>query len=149
VTERVEAAFKDNITDYRTTIPALFRYNAFILVSNGIEGRLGSVTAEWEHYCDWKKITSEAEPGSVSLETLLKGTCDQTRLLDLVENFTMFEEKAGHIRKVVAKNHQYLGVNKGGWAFTGRRRARARLTLWSSSLRRCCAKFPATGPSWA
>jgi type I restriction enzyme R subunit len=84
VTERVEAAFKDNITDYRTTIPALFRYNAFILASNGIEGRLGSVTAEWEHYCDWKKISSESEPGSVSLETILKGTCDHTRLLDLV-----------------------------------------------------------------
>jgi type I restriction enzyme, R subunit len=111
VMERVEAAFKDNITDYRTTIPALFRYNAFILVSNGIEGRMGSVTAEWEHYCDWKKISSEAEPGSVLLETVLKGTCDKTRLLDLVENFTVFEEKAGHIRKVVAKNHQYLGVN--------------------------------------
>ena len=111
VTERVEAAFKDNITDYRTTIPALFWYNAFILVSNGIEGRLGSVTAEWEHYCDCKKISSEDEPGSVSLETILKGTCDHIRLLDLVENFSVFEEKAGRIRKVVAKNHQYLGVN--------------------------------------
>jgi len=111
VTERVEAAFKDNITDYKTTIPQLFWSNAFILVSNGVESRLGSLTAEWEHYCDWKKISSEAEPGSVSLETLLKGTCDKTRLLDLVENFTLFEEKAGKIRKVVAKNHQYLGVN--------------------------------------
>jgi type I restriction enzyme R subunit len=111
VTERVEAAFKDNITDYRQTIPHLFVYNGLILVSNGVEGKMGSVTAAWEHYCDWKKISSEAEPGSVSLETLVKGTCDKTRLLDLVENFTLFEERAGKIRKVVAKNHQYLGVN--------------------------------------
>ena len=111
VTERVEAAFKDNITDYKQTIPQLFAYNGLILVSNGIEGRMGSVTAAWEHYCDWKKISSEAEPGSVSLETLVNGTCDKTRLLDLVENFTLFEEKGGKIRKIVAKNHQYLGVN--------------------------------------
>jgi type I restriction enzyme R subunit len=130
VTERVEAAFKDNITDYRTTIPALFRYNAFILVSNGIEGRLGSVTAEWEHYCDWKKISSEAEPGSVSLETILKGTCDRTRLLDLVENFTVFEEKAGHIRKVVAKNHQYLGVNNAIVALSGLKENQGRLGVY-------------------
>ncbi len=64
VTERVEAAFKDNITDDKTTIPQLFWSNAFILVSNGVEGRLGSLTAAWEHYCDWKKISSEAEPGA-------------------------------------------------------------------------------------
>ena len=111
VTERVEAAFKDNITDYKQTIPQLFVYNGLILVSNGIEGKMGSVTAEWEHYCEWKKISSEAEPGSVSLETLVKGTCDKPRLLDLVENFTLFEEKGGMVRKIVAKNHQFLGVN--------------------------------------
>ena len=130
VTERVEAAFKDNITDYRTTIPALFRYNGFIIVSNGIEGRLGSVSAEWEHYCDWKKITSEAEPGSVSLETILKGTCDHTRLLDLIENFTVFEEKAGRIRKVVAKNHQYLGVNNAINAVMGLKENQGRLGVF-------------------
>ena len=111
VTERLESAFQDNIRDYRTTIPHLFAYNGFIVVSNGTKSRMGSVTAEWEHYCDWKKISSESERGCVSLETILKGTCDRTRLLDLVENFTLFEEKAGKLRKIVAKNHQYLGVN--------------------------------------
>lgn len=130
VTERVEAAFKDNITDYRTTIPQLFVYNGLILVSNGVEGRMGSVTAEWEHYCDWKKIGSEDEPGSVSLETLLKGTCDQTRLLDLVENFTLFEEKGGKLRKVVAKNHQYLGVNNAIRAVMGLKHNRGRLGVF-------------------
>jgi type I restriction enzyme R subunit len=107
----VDAAFKENIRDYRQTIPHLFVYNGFILVSNGVEGKIDSVTAEWEHYRDWKKITSEAEPGSVSLETLLKWACEKARLLDLVENFTPFEKKAGGIRKMVAKNHQFLGVN--------------------------------------
>ena len=161
VTERVEAAFKDNITDYRTTIPALFWYNAFILVSNGIEGRLGSVTAEWEHYCDWKKISSEAEPGSVSLETILKGTCDHTRLLDLVENFSVFEEKAGRIRKVVAKNHQYLGVNNAIAALYGLKENQGRLGVyWQTQgagktysmvffAQKVLRKTPATGPSLA
>lgn len=130
VKERVEAAFKDNITDYKQTIPHLFVYNGVILVSNGIEGRMGSVTAPWEHYCDWKKISSEAEPGSVSLETLLRGTCDKARLLDLVENFTLFEEKGGGIRKVVAKNHQFLGVNNAIQAVLGLEHNRGRLGVF-------------------
>ena len=130
IKERVEAAFKDNITDYKQTIPQLFAYNGLILVSNGIEGRLGSLTAEWEHYCDWKKISSEDEAGSVSLETLLKGTCEKTRLLDLVENFTLFEEKGGKIRKVVAKNHQYLGVNNAINAVLGLKHNRGRLGVF-------------------
>jgi type I restriction enzyme, R subunit len=130
VTERVEAAFKDNIRDYRETIPQLFVYNGLILVSNGLEGRMGSVTAGWDHYCDWKKIESESEPGNVSLETLLKGTCEKTRLLDLVENFTLFEEKRGKIRKVVAKNHQYLGVNNAIRAVLGLKHNRGRLGVF-------------------
>lgn len=130
VTERVEAAFRDNIRDYRQTIPQLFVYNALVLVSNGLEGRMGSVTAEWDHYCDWKKISSEAEQGSVSLETLIKGTCDKIRLLDLIENFTLFEEKRGQIRKVVAKNHQYLGVNNSINAVLGLKQNRGRLGVF-------------------
>ncbi|HYE32149.1 MAG TPA: type I restriction endonuclease subunit R [Methylomirabilota bacterium] len=111
VTERVEAAFKDNITDYKKTIPQLFWPNGIIIVSNGLEGRIGSVTAEWEHFADWKKVSSEAEQPSVSLETVIRGTCEKQRLLDLVENFTIFSEAAGRINKIVAKNHQFLGVN--------------------------------------
>ncbi len=128
--QRLEQAFKGNVTDYKATVPQLFWYNAFIIVSNGIQSRLGSVTAAWEHYGEWKKIASETEPGIVSLETILKGTCDQTRLLDLVENFTLFEEKAGHIRKIVAKNHQYLGVNNAIYALLGLRYNRGRLGVF-------------------
>ena len=67
VHKRLEQAFKNNITDYKEAIPQLFWFNAFIIVSNGIESKLGSVSAEWEHFCEWKKISSEAEPGIVSL----------------------------------------------------------------------------------
>ena len=69
------------------------------------------MTAGWEHFSDWKRINSEGEKGVISLETLIRGTCEKTRFLDLVENFTVFDDAKGGLIKVVAKNHQYLGVN--------------------------------------
>ena len=69
------------------------------------------MTAGWEHFSDWKRINSEGEKGVISLETLIRGTCEKTRFLDLVENFTVFDDAKGGLIKMVAKNHQYLGVN--------------------------------------
>ena len=69
------------------------------------------MSAEWEHFAEWKKINSEGEKGVVSLKTMIRGTCEPGRLLDLVENFTLFKEARGGLIKLVAKNHQYLGVN--------------------------------------
>jgi len=108
----VENAYKDNLRDYKTAIPQLFIPNAFIILSNGSDTRVGTLTAEWEHFFDWKKISDEEEPGVISLETVLRGVCEPSRFLDLVENFTVFEEVRGGLAKKVAKNHQYLGVNK-------------------------------------
>ena len=105
-------AYNDNIRNYKDTIPHLFWYNALIILSNDLETKLGSLTAEWEHFAKWKKVDSEDEPGTISLETVLKGTCDHRRLLDIIENFTLFMEARGGLIKLVAKNHQYLGVNK-------------------------------------
>jgi len=102
--------FDDNITDYKDTIPSLFWYNAFMITSNGAASKLGSTLAPWEHFCDWKKINSEGEEGVVALDTMLRGTCDPEKLLDLVENFLIFQEKPGELIKICAKNHQYLGV---------------------------------------
>ena len=102
--------FDDNITDYKATIPALFWYNAFMITSNGAASKLGSTLAPWEHFCDWKKINSEGEEGVVALDTMLRGTCAPEKLLDLVENFTIFQEIPGELIKICAKNHQYLGV---------------------------------------
>jgi type I restriction enzyme R subunit len=109
--KRLENAYEDNLRDYKDTIPHVFWYNAFILLSNGSESKIGSLSAEWEHFNEWKKITSEGEQGIVSLATILRGTCEPERLLDLVENFVLYsEEKKGPI-KLVSKNHQFLGVN--------------------------------------
>ena len=108
---RLEDPYKKNLKDYKDTIPQLFWYNAFILLPNGSSSRIGSVSAAWEHFAEWKKISDEGEPGLVSLETLIRGVCEPVRLLDLVENFTLFQETRGGLVKVLAKNHQYLGVN--------------------------------------
>ena len=108
----LENAYKYNLSDYKTTIPQLFWYNAFIILSNGSKSKIGSITAGWEHFAEWKKIDDEGEEGVVSLETIVRGTCDQSRLLDLVENFTIFSEAKGETAKLVAKNHQFLGVNR-------------------------------------
>src|ERR1051326_5037264 len=107
---RLEDAFENNLRDYKTTIPKLFWYNSFIILSNGSKARIGSVTGEWDHFAEWKKINDEGEEGIVSLETMLRGTCEPAKFLDLVENFSIFSEtKLGTI-KLIAKNHQYLGV---------------------------------------
>lgn len=110
--KNLKTAYDENLRDYRYAIPQLFTPNALILLSNGSHTKIGSLSAEWEHCFEWKRINDEGEQGVVSLETAIRGLCDQARFLDLVENFTLFEEARGGLIKKVAKNHQYLGVNK-------------------------------------
>ena len=111
IDKNLHDAYNDNLRDYKDTIPHLFWYNALIILSNGAESRVGSLTAPWEHFTEWKRIESEDEPDAVSLETILKGICDHHRLLDIIENFTLFMEVQGGLMKIIAKNHQYIGVN--------------------------------------
>ena len=112
----LKSAFDDNLRDYRgQSIPQLFHPNAFILLSNGSVTKVGTLTSTWEHFFDWKRVLDEDEPEprhEVSLVVALQGLCEPTRLLDYVENFTLFEEGKGGVIKKVAKNHQFLGVNK-------------------------------------
>jgi len=104
-------AYDDNLLDYRVAIPQVFVPNGMIILSNGAEAKVGTISSGWEHFSDWKKISSEGEVGVVSLETMIRGTCSKDRLLDLVENFTVFSDQPGGMIKIVARNHQYLGVN--------------------------------------
>ncbi len=105
------AAFDENLTHYKQQIPQLFWYNAFLIASNGTDSRVGSLTADWERFFEWKRVEREDEPRRVSLEVMLRGTCDKTRLLDLVENFTLFSEHKAGLVKILGQNHQFLGVN--------------------------------------
>jgi type I restriction enzyme, R subunit len=105
------AAFDDNLTHYKDQIPSLFWYNAFLIASNGTDSRVGSLTADWGRFFEWKRIEREDEPRRVSLEVMLRGTCDRARLMDLVESFTLFSEHKAGLIKIIGQNHQYLGVN--------------------------------------
>jgi type I restriction enzyme R subunit len=105
------AAFDENLTHYKQQIPALFWSNALLIASNGTDSRVGSLTADWGRWVEWKRIDRENEPRRVSLEVMLRGTCDRTRLLDLVENFTLFSEHKAGVVKIIGQNHQFLGVN--------------------------------------
>ena len=109
--KNVRDAYDANLRDYRDTVPHLFWFNAFVVLSNGADTLVGSTSAPWGHFAEWKKIDSEGEQGVVSLETALRGTCERHRLLDLVENFVAFMERPGGLVKAFAKNHQFLGVN--------------------------------------
>jgi type I restriction enzyme R subunit len=107
----VRAAFDENITHYKAAIPQLFWYNVAILVSNGTASRVGTISANWERFVEWKRIADEKEPRRVSLEVMLRGICDQARLVDICENFVLFSTAAAGTVKIMAQNHQYLGVN--------------------------------------
>jgi type I restriction enzyme R subunit len=105
------AAFDENLTHYKQEIPALFWFNALLIASNGTDSRVGSLTADWERFFEWKRIEREDEPRRVALEVMIRGTCDKVRVLDLVENFTLFSEHKAGLVKIIGQNHQFLGVN--------------------------------------
>jgi type I restriction enzyme, R subunit len=107
----VAHAYHQNVKDYKDTIPHVFHCNAFIILSNGTDARVGTITSPYQYFLEWKRIEEESE-GVVSLDTMLRGTCDKARLLDLFENFLLFDGQGATPTKLMAKNHQYIGVNK-------------------------------------
>ena len=111
VHKRLENAYHDNLRDYKDTIPHIFWYNAFIILSNGSQSRTGTITSEFEHFAEWKKINSEGERGIVSLDTVIKGTCERKRILDIIENFILYSDTRTGTVKLLGKYHQYFGVN--------------------------------------
>jgi len=130
VHRRLETAYSGNLRDYKDTIPQLFWANALIILSNGSRSRVGSLTAGWEHFAEWKRVDSELEPPKVSLETMLRGVCEPRRFLDMVESFTLFQEVSGGLVKLVGKNHQVLGVNNALKALTMVRESGGRLGVF-------------------
>jgi len=103
--------YTDNLSDYKDTIPEVLHCNGFIILSNGTDARVGTVTSPYQFFLEWKRI-EENDKGVVSLDTMLRGTCDKTRLLDLFENFLLFDGEGDDVTKLMAKNHQFIGVNR-------------------------------------
>ena len=116
----VQNAYDDNYTDYQDTIPHLFYYNAFLMLSNGTEAKVGTLGSKYEFFHEWKRLAEE-EQGSVALETMLRGICKKENFLDLFENFILYDHSGGHTAKILARNHQYLGVNEAMKAYAARK----------------------------
>ena len=107
----VEDAFNKNYRDYLDTIPQLFYHNAMVMFSNGLEARVGTIDSKWEFFHEWKRLTEE-DAGNIELPTMLRGICKKENFLDLLENFILYDHSGGSTVKILARNHQYLGVNQ-------------------------------------
>ena len=103
----VRNAYEDNYKDYLDAIPQLFYYNAFVMLSNGLEAKVGTVDSKYEFFHEWKRL-AEDEKGSVAFETMLLGICKKENFLDLLENFILYDHSDGHTAKILARNHQPL-----------------------------------------
>lgn len=104
-------AYDENLRDYRDTIPQLFPFNGFVILSNGHESLMGGSHTDFDFFAPWKRLDEDG-PEDPSLETMLRATCAPARFLDLIESFLLFDEAKGGLRKVVGKYHQVLGVNR-------------------------------------
>ena len=116
----VKAAYDGNYTDYLDTIPQLFRFNAFLMLSNGLEAKVGTMGSKYEFFHEWKRL-KEDEVGAVDLETMLLGICEKHNFMDLFENFILFDHSGGKTAKILARNHQYLGVNEAVESYKARK----------------------------
>lgn len=124
-TEKAKVGYDKNLKDYKRDIPQLFWYNMFVCVSNGIQTRVGAFNAPWEHFFSWVKLEdtavshdqktrleveqeSQSSQKRLSLKLFGEGLCAKPNLLDYFENFVLYHKNKV---KIIAKNHQFLGVN--------------------------------------
>ncbi|MGO8898993.1 MAG: type I restriction endonuclease subunit R, partial [Isosphaeraceae bacterium] len=104
----------NQLQTYKKDIPALFHLNEVMVISDGLDARVGTITADWERFMPWRTIDGLdiAPSHTPQLEVLLKGIFDRKRFLDLVRHFVVFEVDGATIRKKLAGYHQYHAVNK-------------------------------------
>ena len=125
----LKQAYEKNLSDYKDTIPHFFHHNAIIMLANGEKAKVGTITAGYEHFHEWKRL-AESDPGVVDMETLLKGVCGKRNFMDIFENFITYDDSTGRQRKVLAKNHQYLGVNQVIKALNDPKRVKGKLGVF-------------------
>lgn len=104
----------NQIQTYKRDIPSLFAYNELAILSDGLEARAGTLTADWGRFSPWRTVEGKdlAPKGSLELETLIRGIFEKRRLLDLIRYFVVFEDDGKSIAKKLAAYHQYHAVNK-------------------------------------
>ncbi len=126
--KKLKNAYDDNLTTYKEEIGQLFHATAVCILSNGIESKIGSITAGWEHFFNWLRVDDETEKidrqqiqaTATSLERIAHSLCRPARLLDYIENFIIFYNDS---QKIIAQNHQFIGVNKAIDRFSQRQEA--------------------------
>ena len=110
----IEDAYKQLMNYKEVHIPSLFYYNAFLVISDGVNTKAGTITAPFNRFMEWKKINIEDEVKDTlgvnykNLDTLLYGMFDKERFLDIIKNFILFIPKG----KILAQYHQYYGMKK-------------------------------------
>lgn len=132
---KLRSAYEDNLTNYKHDIPQLFHTNAFCILSNAIETKMGSFTAGWEHFFNWLRVDDEKEKidraliarEGTSLEYALAGLCQPAKMLDYVENFILFHKENS---KIIAQNHQFIGVNNAYELFLRRHELEGKLGVF-------------------
>ncbi len=132
---KVRNAYDDNLTNYKHDIPLLFQYNAFCVLTNALETKVGSFTAGYEFFFKWLRTDDETEKidrktiekEGTSLERLIHGIFPKERLLDYIENFILFHKESV---KIIAQNHQFIGVNKAIESFRNREEKKGKLGVF-------------------
>ena len=109
----IENAYKQ-VKNYQMDIPSLFYYNAFNVISDGLDTRMGTITSDFTRYMMWKSENGEKpeEGGLNYFSVLLNGVFPKARLLDLIRNFIVFQNSKGRTIKIIAGYHQYFAVRK-------------------------------------
>lgn len=143
-TEKVKVGYDKNLKDYQRDIPQLFWFNLFVCISNGIQTRVGSFNAPWGHFFSWLKLTdtaitheqptkeeieeeSERTGEHLSLKIFGEGLCSKVNLIDYFENFVLYHKNKV---KIIAKNHQYLGVNNAILALQNKENNKGKLGIF-------------------
>ncbi|EKD28229.1 MAG: hypothetical protein ACD_79C00376G0001, partial [uncultured bacterium] len=132
---KIQNAYDDNLINYKHDIPLLFNYNAFCVLSNALETKVGSFTSGYEFFFNWLRADDETEKvdrktienEGVSLERLIHGLLPKERLLDYIENFILFHKESA---KIIAQNHQFIGVNKAIESFKNREERKGKLGVF-------------------
>ena len=115
-TVKIEEAYNKNLVSYREDIPNVFAFNQICVLSNGLQTKLGAWNSSYEFFFEWLRVDDEKEKldreriaeYGLSVTYLIDGLFKKERLLDYIENFILFDNER---IKIIAKNHQYLGVN--------------------------------------
>lgn len=110
----VRTAYLDNYTRTIEHFPYLFYYNAFSILSNGEYAKMGTIGAKFKFFSEWKRKTEDddVDENEPQMHIMIEGTCNKQTFMDLFENFIIYDKSTENYIKIIARNHQYLGVNR-------------------------------------